>query len=88
MKKAQCIENNGFSGQSGQFENRLSFTDFLTPKQLAEKFNISVRTLQRWSVLRLGPPHIVVQSKTLYNEQSVLKWLSAKEATSSKILRK
>lgn len=87
MKKAQRIEEKDFSGQNGPIEARLRFSDFITPKQLAEKFNISVRTLQRWTALRSGPPHIVVQSKTFYNEQSVLKWLAAKEAASDKFSR-
>ena len=40
--------------------------EFLTREQLAEEFGVSVRTLDRWHNLQIGPPRTMLGRRSLY----------------------
>jgi hypothetical protein len=53
--------------------------DHFTPEALAHWFHITRRTIDRWDVLRIGPPRIVVGRTILYKKSSVEQWLASRE---------
>lgn len=53
--------------------------DYFTPEALARVFRKSRRTIDRWDVLRIGPPRIVVGRTILYKKSSVEQWLASRE---------
>ena len=54
--------------------------EHLTREQLADGLGISVRTLDRWHALRIGPPRIKAHRLILYRRQAVLDWLADQES--------
>lgn len=51
----------------------------LTEKELAERWNISVRTVQKWRRLGVGPAFIVIgQHTVLYRDEDVTAYEKAK----------
>lgn len=52
---------------------------FSRREELAEQFNISTRTLDRWHALGIGPPRVCVGRTILYNNESVRDWLLSEE---------
>jgi len=59
-------------------ENILS-NEYFTTVALAKELNVSTRTLERWHVLRVGPPRTAIGRTILYRRESVLEWLRARE---------
>ena len=53
--------------------------DYLTQQDLARELHVSVRTLARWHVERIGPPRIVVGRLLLYRRVAVREWLESRE---------
>ena len=53
--------------------------DYLTQQDLARELHVSVRTLARWRVERIGPPRIVVGRLLLYRRAAVRDWLESRE---------
>ena len=53
--------------------------EFLTKEELASELQRNPRTLDRWNVLRIGPPRTLVGRAILYRRASVQKWLAAQE---------
>ncbi len=58
-------------------------SEFLTKEELAAELRRNPRTLDRWDVLRTGPPRTHVGRKVLYRRASVQKWLAAQERQGS-----
>ena len=58
-------------------------SEFLTKEELAAELRRNPRTLDRWDVLRMGPPRTHVGRKVLYRRASVQKWLAAQEHQAS-----
>lgn len=58
----------------GQPDGLLS--GFLTPEQLAHHLGVSLRTLARWRVRRIGPARCVVGKLVLYRIDTVREWLA------------
>jgi hypothetical protein len=54
-------------------------SQFLTKEELAAELRRNPRTLDRWSVLGMGPPRTQVGRRVLYKRASVEKWLAAQE---------
>ena len=52
---------------------------FLTREELATELQRNPRTLDRWQVLRTGPPRTLIGRTVLYRRSSVQKWLAAQE---------
>jgi predicted DNA-binding transcriptional regulator AlpA len=52
---------------------------FLRREELAQQFNLSIRTIDRWAALREGPPRVCVGRTILYNVNSVREWLRSRE---------
>lgn len=52
---------------------------YLKPQQLAQQLDISVRTLYRWNVRRIGPPRVVIARQIFYRHASVMTWLASRE---------
>lgn len=47
--------------------------------ELAEALGRNPKTLQRWTLNGLGPPHVRVGSVILYRKESLKKWLKDRE---------
>jgi hypothetical protein len=52
---------------------------YLSKSRLAEELGTTTRTIDRWEVLRQGPPRVVIGRKVLYNRDSVRAWLQSRE---------
>ena len=50
---------------------------FLTERQLAERLNVSMAMVQRWRVLRKGPPYVKIGKLVRYEWVQVERWLAA-----------
>jgi hypothetical protein len=55
-------------------------TRYMTPAQVADMLGVSVRTLCRWHLLRIGPPRCEVGKLRLYRQTSVEGWLASQES--------
>jgi hypothetical protein len=53
--------------------------DYLTEGELAKQLKKDVRTLQRWRVLRKGPPVTPIGRDIYYRKSAVRDWLQARE---------
>lgn len=53
--------------------------DILTREQLAAELDVSVRTVDRWHNLRIGPPRIAIGKKRLYRAKAVRRWIEERE---------
>lgn len=51
--------------------------DYLSRDQLAKELRISVRTLNKWAVLRCGPPKVRIGSRCFYRRDAVRAWIEA-----------
>jgi hypothetical protein len=58
-------------------------SEFFTKGELATELGRNQRTLDRWDLLRTGPPRTYVGRKVLYRRASVQKWLAAQEHAES-----
>jgi hypothetical protein len=54
-------------------------SEYLTPQSLAKNLDVSVRTLDRWHVQRIGPPRTTIGRTVLYRKESVTSWLRSRE---------
>ncbi len=52
---------------------------YFTRVGLAKRLGITVRTLDRWHVLRSGPPRTVLGRTILYRKEAVMEWLEEHE---------
>lgn len=52
---------------------------FLTREELATELQRNPRTLDRWEMLRTGPPRTLIGRTVLYRRSSVQKWLAEQE---------
>lgn len=50
-------------------------TDYLTPKQVANRLNITVRTLRRWRQSGGGPPWMRLEGRIRYQTTDLTAWL-------------
>jgi hypothetical protein len=48
---------------------------WLSEHELATELDRSVRTLQRWRDLRIGPPFTLMGDSPIYNAENVKRWL-------------
>ncbi|ACL55933.1 helix-turn-helix transcriptional regulator [Methylobacterium nodulans] len=55
--------------------------DLLTRDAAARLLDVSPRTLDRWHLLRSGPPRIEIGRKIRYRLSSIKRWLADHEAT-------
>jgi predicted DNA-binding transcriptional regulator AlpA len=53
--------------------------DIMDRQALAAFLGVSDRTVDRWHLLRTGPPRIKVGNKVLYRASAVLDWLRRNE---------
>jgi hypothetical protein len=56
-------------------------SEFLTREKLAAELRRTVRTLDRWAALGIGPPRTCIGRTVLYRRASLQKWLAAQEQT-------
>ena len=52
-------------------------TRFLSEREVAELTNLSVKTLQRWRLLSMGPPYRKFGGAVRYNEGDVMDWIAS-----------
>jgi len=57
---------------------------YLTRKELARQLGKNTRSLDRWEMLRLGPPRVIIGRTVLYRVDSVRKWLESREISRGK----
>jgi hypothetical protein len=55
------------------------FADLLTREQLAPQLQTTVRSLDRWESLKIGPPRIILGGSVLYRVGAVREWLLKRE---------
>lgn len=53
--------------------------DWMSRAELAAELSISVDTLARWEVQRIGPPSVRLGRRIYYRREAVQTWLIAKE---------
>jgi predicted DNA-binding transcriptional regulator AlpA len=53
--------------------------EFWDRPQTAQLCRVSERTLDRWHLLRIGPPRIKIGNRILYRTDAVLAWLRSHE---------
>ena len=77
-----------------QESDRLSsiLAGYLTPKELADAFGVTERTIARWHRHRQGPPRVTIGRKVYYRRESVNAWLTECErpeprARATRVLR-
>jgi excisionase family DNA binding protein len=56
-----------------------SLFGLITPEQLAKQLNVTLRTVQRWEVERMGPPRVKIGRQIFYRVASVNSWLESRE---------
>jgi len=52
---------------------------YVTRRGLADEFGVSLRTVDRWEALRIGPARTTIGKQVLYRVESVRDWLKARE---------
>jgi hypothetical protein len=57
--------------------------NYLRRIQVARKFNVSVRTVERWAIAGGGPPFVSVGGIRLYPEHLADEWALARVVTST-----
>ena len=77
MAFEQVAEGTTMAGQA-QSQNT-AFREMLDRKETADLLGVSPRTLDRWHLLRVGPPRIVVGRQVRYKLSSVQRWLDEHE---------
>jgi predicted DNA-binding transcriptional regulator AlpA len=58
---------------------QLLLDGYLRREELAQQLGVSARTIDRWQMLRCGPPRVAIGRTILYNLDSVRQWLRANE---------
>ncbi len=53
--------------------------EYLTPAETASQLGVSVRTLDRWHLLRVGPPRTELGKKIYYRREAVAAWIRDQE---------
>ena len=61
-------------------QNMVDKPHLMTKKDTAEFIGVSERTLDRWHLLRKGPPRITLCRRILYRLEAVVTWLESNEA--------
>ena len=59
------------------------FDNYLTRKQLRDAIpgNVSLRTIDRWVTLRIGPPRVTIGRTILYPKSGIQNWLNNLEVS-------
>ena len=52
---------------------------YLTPAETAAELGVSVRTLERWHLLRVGPPRTELGKRVFYRRDAVAAWICEQE---------
>ena len=52
---------------------------YLTPAETATELGVSVRTLERWHLLRKGPPRTELGKRIYYRRDAVRAWMRGQE---------
>jgi predicted DNA-binding transcriptional regulator AlpA len=61
---------------------------YLRREDLAKELSVSPRTIDRWQMMRMGPPRVHIGRTILYSAESVREWLRSKEQTSPRATRR
>jgi transcriptional regulator GlxA family with amidase domain len=56
--------------------------DYITRPELAEELGVTIRTLERWSQQRIGPPATHIIGAVRYRRAAVTAWFLSQEQTS------
>lgn len=51
--------------------NTLLYPEMLSPRQLAARWNLSEKTLERWRMLGTGPTYLKLGGRVMYRAQEV-----------------
>jgi hypothetical protein len=81
-EKPYCKASQGYSVPSvpvPHSEPSNFFADLLTRDQLAPQLQTTVRSLDRWESLKIGPPRIILGGSVLYRVAAVREWLLKRE---------
>ena len=54
--------------------DRVSAVDYLTPKQLADRYGVTVRTIYAWNAAGTGPLHFKIGGQLYYRLSDVQVW--------------
>jgi predicted site-specific integrase-resolvase len=53
---------------------------YLTPDQVAERYQISSDTLKEWRYKGVGPKYLRIRKRVRYRESDLLRWEEEQEA--------
>ncbi len=69
----------------GMADQSIIGAEYMTPESLAKDLGRSVRTLDRWHALRIGPPRVTIGRVILYRRAAILEWLRAREKPTQRV---
>jgi predicted DNA-binding transcriptional regulator AlpA len=61
---------------------------YLRREELAQQLGVSARTIDRWQMLRCGPPRVAIGRTILYNLDSIRQWLQSREQQATTVKRR
>jgi len=65
--------------QIGVLQQRELFSELVDRSAAARLLGVSARTLDRWHLLRVGPPRILIGRQVRYRVSAIETWLLAQE---------
>ncbi len=71
--------------QTAEVVTRPILDAVLTRDQLSQELGVSVRTVDRWAELNIGPPRVVIGNTVRYRVAAVTRWLDDHEGAAPEV---
>lgn len=56
-----------------------STRDLMKPEELAQEWQVKVKTLANWRSARIGPPYVKINGLVRYSRQAVTEWAAKQQ---------
>jgi hypothetical protein len=53
--------------------------DLMKPEELAQEWQVSVKTLANWRSSRIGPPYVKINGLVRYSRQAAAEWAAQQQ---------